>query len=91
MKYTIDFPPLMKDGVEYEPTGEYRRPSKGEYYLCHEVRRVACDFRIECYPILRPKFTPLQRLENLRNAYRGLPGVVEELDAILAAMKAEDK
>lgn len=58
VKYQIELPDEIRDaaGNRYEPTGEWRRPKKGEWLLnivgCAE--KAAYDFEIHYYPILRP-------------------------------------
>ena len=56
---TIRLPkPLMLDGVEYEPTGEWRCPKAGEYYLhdTGDVTESTHGFSHTNFIILRPKW-----------------------------------
>ena len=70
-KYEIEFPVLVKDGVEYEPTGEFRCPKVNDWYLLPTgPRQSVWDFEIERYPILRRKQTPLERLKAWREHYQ---------------------
>lgn len=59
MKYEIELPnEMLKDGVAYEPTGEFRNPKKGEAILwLRSVTITGRDFdESEPYIILRPKW-----------------------------------
>lgn len=61
MKYEIELPDVMIDvkGNQYEPTGEYRQPNPGEYFLDDEntVCYVGRSRLAARYPILRPTWT----------------------------------
>lgn len=61
MKYEIELPDVMADvnGSQYEPTGEYRQPNPGEYFLDGEntVCYVGRSRLAARYPILKPKWT----------------------------------
>lgn len=60
MKYLIELPDVIKDedGNEYEPTGEFRKPKKGEHFF--SVYSTVCvaiyDFSSESHIILRRKW-----------------------------------
>lgn len=57
VEYKIKLPRLVRDGVEYEPTGECRSPRNGEWYLQPGWSPFQASFDYtdtDTYPILRP-------------------------------------
>ena len=56
VEYKIMLPRLVRDGVEYEPAGEFRVPLDREYWLnaCGEVSRNVNSNSVLPHAILRP-------------------------------------
>jgi len=60
MKVLIDLPDVIRDadGNEYEATGEYRAPNKGDWHLWGRTTpSIACRDMVGDYIILRRKWT----------------------------------
>ena len=69
MKYEIDLPDLTgSDGTRYEPTGEYRRPKIGDWFLdtTERICRAGTNSFSGRYIILRPVAPPYVWPEGLR-------------------------
>ena len=68
MKYEIDLPDLIgPDGTRYEPTGEFRRTNKGEFYLyCDGLVYFADIPSTGLRHILRPVAPPYEWPAGLR-------------------------
>ena len=49
---------LVRDGVRYEFTGDYRPPNADEFYLCGDTIAVAFDGCVETSYIMRPVWQP---------------------------------